>query len=94
MLCTVVDSGLAAGIRCTLSASARAELEIVSRMSASNVARGVFRTVNGLMPFLFESGMDILSMPKRIPGETTQRAMRLARDHLNDDPNTPDVGGV
>jgi transposase len=39
------------------------------------------------MPFPFESGRKILIMPKRIPEETKQRAMRLVLDHLDDYPN-------
>jgi transposase len=39
------------------------------------------------MPFPFWSGRKILIMPKRIPEETKQRAMRLVLDHLDDYPN-------
>ena len=39
------------------------------------------------MPFPFEFGRKILIMPKRIPGETKQRAVRLVLDHLDEYPN-------
>lgn len=38
----------------------------------------------GLMPFPFEFGRKMLIMPKRIPEETEQRAIRLVLDHLNE----------
>lgn len=39
------------------------------------------------MPFSFESGRKMLIMPKRIPVETKQRAIRLVLDHLDEYPN-------
>jgi len=39
------------------------------------------------MPFPFESGRKIVIMPKRIPEETKQRAIRLVLDHLDEYPN-------
>lgn len=39
------------------------------------------------MPFPFESGRKMLIMPKRIPEETKQRAIRLVLDHLDEYPN-------
>jgi transposase-like protein len=39
------------------------------------------------MPLPFESGRKIVIMPKRIPEETKQRAIRLVLDHLDEYPN-------
>lgn len=39
------------------------------------------------MPLPFESGRKMLIMPKRIPEETKQRAIRLVPDHLDEYPN-------
>ena len=39
------------------------------------------------MSLSFESGMKIVIMPKRIPEETKQRAIRLVLDHLHEYPN-------
>lgn len=39
------------------------------------------------MPLLFEFGRKIDTMPKRIPEETKQRAVRLVLDHLDEYPN-------
>ena len=39
------------------------------------------------MPLPFESGRKMLIMPKRIPEETKQRAIRLVLDHLDEYPN-------
>ena len=42
--------------------------------------------VPGLMRLPFESGREMEIMPKRIPEETKQRAIRLVLDHLDEDP--------
>jgi len=39
------------------------------------------------MPVPFESGRKIVIMPKQIPEETKQRAVRLVLDHLDEYPN-------
>ncbi|WP_081645966.1 transposase [Agrococcus lahaulensis] len=39
------------------------------------------------MPVPFESGRKIVIMPKQIPEETKQRAIRLVLDHLDEYPN-------
>lgn len=39
------------------------------------------------MPFPFEFGRKMEMMPKRIPKETKQRAIRLVLDHLDEYPN-------
>ena len=39
------------------------------------------------MPFPFESGRKMFIMPKKIPEETRQRAVRLVLDHLDEYPN-------
>lgn len=39
------------------------------------------------MPLPFEFGRKIVTMPKRIPEETKQRAVRLVLDHLDEYPN-------
>jgi len=38
------------------------------------------------MPSSFEFGRKMLIMPKRIPGETRERAVRLVLDHLDEYP--------
>jgi len=38
-----------------------------------------------LLPF--ESGRKMITMPRRIPEETTQRAIRLVLEHLDEYPN-------
>lgn len=38
------------------------------------------------MPFPFEFGRKMLIMPKRVPEETKQRAIRLVVDHLDEYP--------
>ena len=40
-----------------------------------------------MMPLPFESGRKIDTMPKKIPEETKQRAVRLVLDHLDEYPN-------
>src|SRR5680860_1388670 len=39
------------------------------------------------MPLPFESGRKIETMPKRIPEDTKQRAVRLVLDHVDEYPN-------